>query len=120
MKVRDLLLCCMIGVLIAAAAILGGIYQARHAPSNGLPVKWLGFVIMTAFVFGNAIWYSKPFWRQPKFWGLLAIFSVFHFGLGFAILLRLGKVGLIAFFLATLVEYYILDIYLGWFLTPKE
>lgn len=71
---------------------------------------------MTALVFGNAIFRSNPAWDRPKFWKLLALFSVLHFGLGFAVLWHLHQVGLIDFFIVTLIEHAALNAYLGQFL----
>ncbi len=120
MKLKDLLLYCVIGVLVAGTAMLLGIYRARARLSPGLSVKWLGFAIMTAFVFGNAIRYSRPAWGSPKFWMLLVLFSILHFGLGFLVVSKLANVGLIHFALATPVEYFALTACLGQLLNHNK
>jgi hypothetical protein len=119
-KIKQLLLYCIIGVAVSAAAISLGILQAKAGSSAGLPIKWLGFAIMTALVFGNAIRYSKSRWTRPKFWGLLALFLFLHLAVGLAALWRLTQVGLIQFFLATVIEISVLSAYLGRFLSSYD
>jgi hypothetical protein len=107
-KTRDCLLYGVIAVSLATLIVLYGYYQARSGHTTGLQVKWLGFAILTAFVFGNAIRYSKPFWGSRKFWAFLALFSVVHLGLGVPVLLRLTNIPLLYFALITPIEYFIL------------
>ncbi|MHB8755890.1 MAG: hypothetical protein ACYC92_13190, partial [Candidatus Acidiferrales bacterium] len=77
------------------------------------------FAIFTALVFGNAIRYAKPFWGLPRFWGLLTLFAVFHFGVGFAVLSSVTTIGLIDFAVVTPIEYLALAAYLSHFLNRK-
>jgi hypothetical protein len=116
MRLRDLLLYCVIGALIAITAILVGVHRAKTGQSADGSVKWIGFAIMTALVFGNAVRYSKRFWCLSRFWGALLLFSILHLVLGFIIVSRITKVGLIQFAAATLIEYFVLDSYLGLFI----
>jgi hypothetical protein len=118
-RIRDLLLYCLIGILLVAVGGVYAVHQGRLGQTSGLPLKWLGFGIMTALVFGNAIRHSEPFWRSRRFWGLLAVFSILHFGFGFVVLLRLRQVGLIEFLVATLIENALLNACLGRFLNRK-
>ncbi|SRR6266513_385432 len=118
-RVGDFLHYIAISVSLVVFLILYGIHQADTKQPPGLPLKWLGFGIMTVFVFGNAIRYSKPFWRWPKFWGVLALFSIIHFGLGFFVVLRLTNVSLIHFAIATPIEYFALTTCLGRFLNKE-
>ena len=76
-RLRDFLLYCVIGILVAALAVFYGVHQAKTNQTPGFSVKWLGFAILTAIIFGNAIRYTKPFWGLRRFWGLLAAFAVF-------------------------------------------
>jgi len=120
MKIRDVLLYCAIGILVAAAAILSGIYRARAGLPLGLPAKWLGFAIMTGLVFLNGIRSYRDSWRRRRYWTLLALFSIIHFEVGFIVLSRLTrKVSLVDFAAATLIEYFALSAYLDHFLNPK-
>jgi hypothetical protein len=111
-RMKDFLLYCGIGVLVAATAILAGIHQARTGVRSEATAKWLGFVIMTALVFGNAVRYFRSSWSSPKFWGLLILFSVPHFILGFVVLSNVARLGLIQFAVVTPVEYFVLDTFL--------
>jgi hypothetical protein len=110
----------LIGVSLAVFAILYGIYQAKLGQAPGLPVKWLGFAIMTGIVFLNGIRSYRASWGQRRYWVLLAIFSILHFGVGFIIVSRLGKVGLINFAIATIVEYFVLRAYLDHLLNRRQ
>lgn len=119
-KLRDFLLYCVIGVSIVGILGVYGFHEGKLGHTSGLPVKWLGFAILTAFIFGNAIRYTKPFWGLPRFWGLLALFAVFHFGVGLAVLSRVTTVGLVDFLIVTPIEYFALDVYLSHFLNRKQ
>jgi hypothetical protein len=119
-RARDFLLYCSIAVLLVATLVVYGLHQVKAGQTSGLPVKWLGFALMTAFVFGNAIRYSKPFWRWPRLWGLLLLFSLLHFGLGLLIIPKLTRIGLIHFAVATPIEYFVLTACLRRFLNRKE
>jgi len=116
MWLRDLSLYCVIGVLVAGTAIVLGTYRAKTGQAPVGSIKWIGFAIMTAFVFGNAIRYSKHFWGLSRFWRALLLFSILHLILGFLIVSRLTKVGMIHFALATPIEYFALVAYLGLFI----
>jgi hypothetical protein len=116
MWIKDLMLYCIIGVLVAATAILAGIHQARVGVKSEGTVKWIGFSILTALVFGNAIRYSKSYWSSVRFWGLLIVFSLPHFIVGFLVLSKVTKLGLIRFAMVTPVEYFFLDSFLRRFL----
>ncbi len=119
-KIRDFLLYCAIAVALVVLIILYGNHQIHAKEAPGLPVKWLGFSIMTGLVFLNAFRSQRDHWSQRRFWGLMTLFSVFHFGVGLTIVSRLGKVGLIGFALATLLEYFALSAYLDHFMRRKE
>lgn len=99
-----------------AFIILYANYQLATKQDAGLPVKWIGFLIMTALVFGNAIRYSRPYRGSRKFWGLLALFLAIHFISGFLIVPKVTNVGLIHFAIATPVEYFALMGCLRWLL----
>jgi len=116
MRMRDVLLYCAIAIIIAAAAILIGFYRAKAGLPLGLPVKWMGFAIVTGLVFLNAFRSRRVYWSQRKFWVLMALFSIFHFAAGILVVARLAKVGLIDFAVATLLEYFALSAYLDHFM----
>jgi hypothetical protein len=119
-RTKDFIIYCLIAILIVTFIGLYGFYEGKLGHTSGLPVKWLGFGIMTAFVFGNTIRYSGPLWRVRKFWVLLGIFSVAHFVFGFLILSRISKIGLIHFAAITPIEYFALTAYLTHFLSQKN
>jgi hypothetical protein len=120
MRVKDLLLYCGIGVAVAATAIVAGIYRARAGATSNLTVNWLGFAIMTALVFGNAIRNFKHLWAARKFWRLLILFVVAHVILGVLLLSRITNIGLIQFAVATPIEYFALMSFLKTFLKDEE
>ena len=109
----------MIGTLIAAAAILGGIYNARAKLPHATITKWLGFGIMTTLVFGNGIRFSRHLWNSRKFWIVLAGFAALHLIVGVPAVSRAEKLGLVWFAVATPIEYFTLVNCLEWLLTPK-
>jgi len=116
MRLKDLLLYCSIGVLVAAVAILAGIYRARTGATSEMSGKWLGFAIMTTLVFGYAIRDYRSSWSAPKFWALVVLFSLPHFIAGFFVVSNLARLGLIHFAVVTPVEYFVLDAFLRRFL----
>jgi hypothetical protein len=111
---------CLIAIPIVAIIGLLGFHEGKLGHTSGLPIKWLGFGIMTAFVFGNTIRYSRYLWRVRKFWVLLGIFSLAHFVFGFLILSRISKIGLIHFAAITPIEYFGLAAYLTHFLSQEK
>jgi len=110
----------LIGVVVAATAMLVGLYQARAGVSSESSIKWIGFTGMTTFAFGYAIYYSRRFWRSPKFWWFLAAFLVLHLALGFVIVPKLTDARLIHFAIATPVEYFVLTACLNRLLSRQE
>jgi hypothetical protein len=119
-RIRDFLLYCAIAVSLVVLIILYGNHQIHAKEAPGFPVKWLGFSIMTGLVFLNAFRSHRDHWGQHRFWVLMTLFSIFHFSAGAVVVSRLGKVGLIDFALATLVEYFALSAYLDHFMVRKE
>jgi hypothetical protein len=115
-RMKDFILYCVIGISIVTIIGLYAFHEGKLGHTSGMPVKWLGFGIMTAFVFGNTIRYSGRLWHLPKFWFLLGLFSVAHFALGLVILSRISKIGLIHFAAITPLEYFALTAYLAHFL----
>jgi len=115
-KVKDFALYCVIGVLVAATAMLIGLYKARAGLSPESSIKWIGFAGMTMFAFGYVIRYFRRSWAQPKFWWLLTFLLVLHLGLGFLIVPKLTDVRLIHFAIATPFEYFVLSACLRRFL----
>lgn len=119
-RAKDFIIYCLIAILIVTVIGLYGFYEGKLGHTSGLPVKWIGFGILTAFVFGNTIRYSGRLWRVPKFWVLLGVFSVAHFVFGFIILSRISKIGLIQFAAVTPIEYFGLAAYLTHFLGREK
>ena len=119
-KIKDFLIYCLIGVLVAATAMLVGLYQARPGLSPESSIKWIGFAGMTMFAFGYVIRYFRRYWAQPKFWWLLTFCLVLHLALGFLIVPKLTDVRLIHFAIATPIEYFVLIACLGRLLNRGE
>jgi hypothetical protein len=120
MRIRDVLLYCAIATVVAAAAILIGFCRARAGLPLGLPVKWIGFAIMTALVFLNAFRSYRVSSSRPRFWVLMTLFSIFHFAVGIIIVRWVAKIGLIDFAIATLIEYFALNAYLNHFMERRQ
>jgi hypothetical protein len=119
-RMKDFILYLIIAISVVAVIGLYGFYQGKSGHTSGLPVKWLGFAIMTVFVFGNTIRYSGRLRSLRKFWVLLGIFSAVHLAFGFIILSRISKVGLIHFAALTPIEYFGLTAYLTHFLSQEK
>ena len=119
MKLKDLFLYCVIGTLIAGAAILGGVYNARAGLPHATITKWFGFGIMTAFVFGNGIRFSRQLWDRRMFWVVSGGLAVLHVVVGVLAVSRAEKVGLLSFAVATPVEYFALVNCFEWFFPRK-
>ena len=115
-RVRDWLLYVAIAVLIVGLAVAYGAYQGLTGRHTDLPLKWLGFIAISALLFGYAIKASRRFWRTRKFWVILALFFVVHAGLGVFALTRVDKVPLILYPILGQIEYVLLALYLGYFL----
>jgi hypothetical protein len=103
-------------MLLVVVLLLYAAHEAKLGHPAGLPTKWLGFSIMTGLVFLNAFRSYRAHWGRRKFWALLAPFSVLHFGVGLVVVSRFGRVGLLDFAFATLLEYLALSTYLNHFL----
>lgn len=116
---KDFLLYTAIGLAIVLAAVLFALHQVKIHGSPDLPLKWMGFAGMSAIVFGYAIRTNRASWRKPRFWRLLAAFSLVHFSLGFAVLSRIAAVPLIVYGALTGMEYLVLSIYIAFFLDRK-
>jgi hypothetical protein len=119
-RTKDFIIYCLIAILIVTVIGLYGFHEGKLGHTSGFPIKWLGFGIMTAFVFGNTIRYSGRLWGVRKFWVLLGVFSVAHFVFGFLILSRVSKMGLIHFAAITPIEYFGLAAYLTHFLSQEK
>jgi energy-converting hydrogenase Eha subunit G len=115
-RFRDFLLYCAIGVLVALAAMFLGVHQAKTGESAVEVDKWIGFALMTAFVFGYAIRHFRSVLRQPKFWLLLLVLAAAHCGLGLIILSRVAAMSLINFAVASVFECYALNTCIEWLL----
>src|SRR5712664_517629 len=81
-RLTDFLVYSAIALTLVLVALAFAIHQANTGGSPQLPLKWLGFLGMSLIVFGYAIFRHRPEWHRLKFWGLLLLFAVPHFGLG--------------------------------------
>jgi hypothetical protein len=115
-RVRDWLLYVVIAVLIFAVVGAFAVHQAKTGGSPELPPKWLGFLGMTAIVFGYAIRACRRAWRKPKFWLLLTVFFIVHSGLGLFALTKVAVIPLVFYAMLTGIEYVVLTAYLDFFL----
>jgi hypothetical protein len=74
-RVRDFFLYTVIGVAIAASAILLGVHQAKTGhPSDAF--KWIAFALNTAFVFGSSLKAMGSWLRKPKLWSIGGSFLI--------------------------------------------
>lgn len=119
-RARDLLVYVAIAILVVTLVGVFAIHQAKTGGTPDLPLKWLGFGGMSAIVFGYAIRNNRSSWGQPRFWGLLAIFALFHFAAALAILLRTLVIPMLYYGVATGIEYFVLSVYLSHFLGQAE
>jgi hypothetical protein len=119
-RIKDWLLYVAIAVLIVISVWMFAMHQARTGGSPNLPLKWLGFVGMTAIVFGYAIRACRQSWGKQKFWALLGLFFAVHSGLGVFVLLRVPVVPLVLYAVLTGIEYVVLAAYLVFFLDSPE
>jgi hypothetical protein len=115
-RIRDWFLYIGIAAVIVAAAVGYGAYQGKVGGSTDLPLKWLGFFVTTAIVFGYAIHGRPPSWRARKFWLLLAVLLLAYLGVGVLVLARVESVPLVLYALLAPVEYVVLIECLGRFL----
>lgn len=115
-RMRDFIIYCAVGIFIVTLIGLYAFHEGKLGHTSGLPVKWLGFGIMTAFVFGNAIRYSGHLWSRPKFWALMGLSAIGHCVLGLLVLSRISKIGLIHFAAITPIEYFALTAFIARFL----
>lgn len=115
-KLKDWLLYVVIAILIVGVIGAFAVHDADNGRSQGLPLKWMGFVGTTAVVFGYAIRACRRLWRMRKFWLLLTLFLMVHSGLGMFVLMRVDRVPLLFYAMLSAVEYAVLSAYLGFFL----
>ncbi|HEV2381592.1 MAG TPA: hypothetical protein VG206_17590 [Terriglobia bacterium] len=119
-RIRELALYCVIAILVAAAAILIGVYRGTHRLPPA-PVGWTGFGIFTLLVFWWALRANRPFFAQSRLWVAVAIFAAAHLAVGYVILSRFSRgLSLVDFALAAPIEYYALIEYLRFVIRPKS
>src|SRR5947209_17514807 len=114
-RIKDWLLYLFIAVLVVTSLWLFAIHQAQTGSSAGLPLKWMGFVGMSAIVFGGAIRDSRQLWTRRRFWISITIFLALHCGLWIILLLRAPVVPMLLYAMWTGPEYLLLAAYLGYF-----
>jgi hypothetical protein len=95
-RVRDFFLYIVIGVAVAALAILLGVHQAKKPVSGpDLPFKWIAFALNTAFVFDSSLGATRPWLKRPKLWEVLAILFLLHGTIGALVISRFERIPLI-------------------------
>lgn len=119
-KIKDYAIYIAVGILIVVVITSLAYYEAKGGHTSGLPIKWLGFAIMTALVFGNIIRYAGALRRVPRFWIFLGVFSITHVVFGILILSRITETGLVQFAAATVIEYLILRALITRLVTAKS
>jgi Na+/melibiose symporter-like transporter len=118
-RVRDWLLYVVIAAVVFAVVGVFAIHQAKTGGSPDLPLKWLGFVGITAIIFGYAILAYRRSWGRRQLWLLLTAFFIMHSGAGVFVLTRLTTVSLILYGLLTGIEYLCLVRCLDFFLNSN-
>ena len=119
-RLRDLAVYCAIGVGLVSLIIIYGNYQLSHHEQGGLPLKWIGFAILTALVFGNTVRFSPDRRHSRRFWTTWAILLAAHLAGGILILLRITRIGMLQFFIILPFEYILLDRLLNIAMKPEE
>jgi O-antigen ligase len=87
--IRDLLLYILIGVGVFSALFLVAVFtEVEPEPF----IKWLGFAVVTALVFGDTVRANRRQWRNQRFWSLLGVFLAVQSAVGVLLLSAIGKV----------------------------
>jgi hypothetical protein len=94
-RVRDFFLYIVIGVAVAALAILLGAHQAKTGQRPDLTFKWIAFALNTAFVFGSSVRATRPWLKKPKLWVVLTILFLLHGTIGALVISRFERIPLI-------------------------
>jgi hypothetical protein len=117
---RDLLVYCAIGVLVASVAIFLGVHSARVGEPVSLADKWVGFALMTVAVFGYSIKRFKADLHQARYWFGLSALAIAHCGIGVVALSRLPSMPLINFAVGAVFEYFAVSACMEWFLNGRK
>jgi hypothetical protein len=94
-RVRDFFLYIVIGVAVAALAIVLGVHQAKAGQRPDLAFNWIAFALNTAFVFGSSLRATRPWLKKPKLWAVLAILFLLHGTIGALAISRFERIPLI-------------------------
>jgi|GEM_PF-3096340 len=66
-------------VLIASAAVGTVVFYAYHVPvGTEFPVRWVGLVAATAFVFWEVVDLNRRYWKVGRFWIAMALLLIAH------------------------------------------
>jgi hypothetical protein len=84
---RDLALYALIGVAVPAILVAAA-YSRLPEP---FIMKWFGFFLFTAGVFGFLIEKTRPFWKAKLFWAWAGLLLILHCGVLEAVLLHGGE-----------------------------
>lgn len=103
-KLKDLLLCVALSALIIG--VIAAMFYAGMSPE--FFVKWIGFAIMTALVFGVSIESSGALLRKSSFWLLFTAFLIVHCA-AWAIILTHAKTWKFIWFYPMIIEVLILQ-----------
>jgi hypothetical protein len=79
----------LVGVGWVTAVVLLAVYSGVEADPL---VKWLGFAVVTALVFGDTVRANRRQWRNQRFWSLLGVFLAVQSAVGVLLLSAIGKV----------------------------
>jgi len=119
-RIYDWLAYAAIAVLIIGVVIAWALYQARTGGSTKLPLKWLGWIGMTAVIFTTAARAGRRTRPGRRFWDLLAIFFLIHTGVWLFILTKVSEVPLLLYALLGGPEYILLIYSLDFFFQADE
>ena len=98
-KLKDLLLYVALSTLIIG--VISAMFYAGMSPD--FFVKWIGFAIMTALLFGVFIENSGAFLRKNLFWLLFMAFLIVHCA-AWAIILTHAKIWKFIWFYPMIIE----------------
>lgn len=96
-RLRDLVLYLLIGLGVAAFALIYASHAAKAGGTGELPLRWLGLAGETAVVFGYLLRTMRPYWGVGRFWAGFSGFLCVHLAACAALLLRMDHFGLLWF-----------------------
>jgi quinol-cytochrome oxidoreductase complex cytochrome b subunit len=103
-RLVDLTIYVAIALLFVAAVIGLGVYAARtHEETD--PGKWVGFVLVTAVVFADAVRIARGH-HDRRLWILIGIFFAAQCGLGVVVMTNVDRIPAVAWVVVLPLNYW--------------